>query len=123
VTDEEVNVSSEFIKSLHHRSRIVQIDELKQRRRNDLDKLLSIFDQTNRTKNHYILNVDEDDFPEVCRPVICRLRMAAESEDMQIEMEPEGDYFEELRDKERQIAEDKKAIEEKDKALEELKNS
>jgi hypothetical protein len=49
--------------------------------------------------------------------------MAAESEDMQIEMEPEGDYFEELQDKERQIAEDKKAIEEKDQALEELKNS
>jgi hypothetical protein len=47
--------------------------------------------------------------------------MAAESEDMQIEMELEDDYFEELRDKERQIVEDKKAIEEQRKALEKLK--
>jgi hypothetical protein len=73
VMDEEVMVSSEFIKNLHHRSWIVQIEELKQRCRNDLEKLLSIFDQKNRTRNHYILNVDEDDFPEACRPVIRRL--------------------------------------------------
>jgi hypothetical protein len=92
---------------------------LKQRRRNDLEKLLGIFDQTNRTQSPYILNVNEDDFPEMYRPVIRRLRMAAESEDIQTEMELEDDYFKELQDKERIIAQKEKALEEKDKMLEE----
>ncbi|MDR2042555.1 MAG: hypothetical protein LBP98_09630, partial [Tannerella sp.] len=71
------------------------------------------------TKNHHILNVNEDDFPEACRPVIRRLRMAGESEDIQIEMEMEDDYLKELQDRERMITQQSKVIEEKDKALEE----
>jgi hypothetical protein len=121
-TNEEVEIlSNEFIESLHHRSWIVQIDQLKQRRRNDLEKLLSIFDQENRTKNHHILNVDEDDFPEEYRSIIRRLRMAAENEDIQIEMEMEDDYLEELRDKERKIAEKEKSLAEKKKIIREQK--
>ena len=136
-TDEPLPSSGEFIQSLHHRSWIVQINQLKQRRRNDLEKLLSIFDQENRTRSHYILNVNEDDFPEQYRPVIRRLRMACESEDIQVEMEMEDDYLAELQDKERDIArqgkeikeqkkeikEQKKAIEEQKKAIEEQKNA
>jgi hypothetical protein len=116
-TGKALHGSSEFIRSLHHRSWIVQIEQLKDHRRTDLEKLLSIFDQENRTKNHHILNVDEDDFPEEYRSVIRRLRMAAESEDVRIEMEMEDDYLEELRDKERKIAEKEKALEEKENAM------
>ncbi|MDR1332122.1 MAG: hypothetical protein LBK07_08450, partial [Tannerella sp.] len=105
--------------SLHHRSWIVQTEQLKSRRRTDLEKLLSIFDQENRTKDHHILNVDEDEFPEAYRSIIRRLRMAFESEDIQIEMEMEDDYLKELQDREREIAQKDKVIEEKDKALEE----
>ncbi|MDR0697738.1 MAG: hypothetical protein LBG28_00745 [Tannerella sp.] len=137
VTNENVSVSNDFIESLHHRSWIVQINQLKRRRRNDLEKLLSIFDQTNRTKSHYFLNVNEEDLPDIYRPIIRRLRMAAESEDIQIEMEMEDDFLQELQDKERIIAqkekeleeekkinkEQKKALKEKDKALEEQKKS
>ncbi|MDR1331945.1 MAG: hypothetical protein LBK07_07550 [Tannerella sp.] len=127
VTDEEVETqSNEFIESLHHRSWIVQIDQLKQRRRSDLEKLLSIFDQTNRTMNHHCMKVNEEDFPEIYRPIIRRLRMAAESEDIQIEMEMEDDFLKELQDRERELAEEKeitrgqkKALREKDKALKE----
>jgi hypothetical protein len=118
-TQERVDASNEFIQSLHHRSWIIQIRQLRQRRRNDLEKLLSIFDQENITRNHHILNVNEDDFPEAYRPVIRRLRMAGESEDMQIEMEMEDDYLKELQDKERMIARQAKALEEKDKTIEE----
>jgi hypothetical protein len=118
-TNEELLCSTnEFIQSLHHRSWIVQIEQLKQRRRNDLEKLLSIFDQENRTKNHYIVNVNEDDFPADYRSIIRRLRMAAESEDIQIEMEMEDDILKELQDKERFIAQQGKVLEEKSKALE-----
>jgi hypothetical protein len=87
VTKEELPCSNEFIQSLHHRSWIVQIEQLKRRRRNDLEKLLSIFDQENRTRNEHILNVNEDDFPESFRSIIRRLRMASEIEDIQIGME------------------------------------
>jgi predicted RNase H-like nuclease (RuvC/YqgF family) len=92
---------------------------LKQRRRNDLEKLLSIFDQENRTRSHYILNVNADDFPEAYRPIIDRLIRAAVNEDVQIEMEMEDDYLKELQDKERLIEEQKTEIEEQRKALEE----
>jgi hypothetical protein len=118
-TDKPVQGSNEFIRSLHHRSWIVQIEQLKDYRRTDLEKLLSIFDQENRTKNHHILNVDEDDFPKEYRSIIRRLRMAAESEEIQMEMEMEDDYVEELRDKERKIAEKEKIIKEKVKVIEE----
>ncbi|MDR1257692.1 MAG: hypothetical protein LBK65_00205 [Tannerellaceae bacterium] len=111
-TGKALSGPNEFTDSLHHRSWIVQTEQLKYHRRTDLEKLLSIFDQENRTRNHHILNVDEDEFPEKYRPIIRRLRMASESEDMQIEMEMEDDYLKELQDKER-------AIEEKDKTIEE----
>jgi hypothetical protein len=127
-TGEDVNATNEFIQSLHHRSWIVQIEQLKQRRRNDLEKLLSIFDQNNITQNHHILNVNEDDFPEPYRPIIRRLRKAHESEKIQIEMEMEDDYLQELQDKERIVAEKDKALvgqkkinEEQRKAIEEQK--
>jgi hypothetical protein len=118
-TDQPLYGPNEFVDSLHHRSWIVQTEQLKSRRRTDLEKLLSIFDQENRTKDHHILNVDEDDFPEEYRSVIRRLRMAFESEDIQIEMEMEDDYLEELRDREREIAQKEKALEEQGKALKE----
>jgi hypothetical protein len=125
-TKENLDENNEFIQSLHHHSWIVQIDQLRSDSRNDLDKLLSVFDQKNRTKNGHILNVNEDDFPETYRPIIRRLRMASESEDIQIEMEMEDDYMKELQDKERLLAQKDKTIEkqmkvlgEKDKALEE----
>jgi hypothetical protein len=119
VTNVTFTSSNEFIRSLHHRSWIVQMVHLKRRRRNDLETLLSIFDQENRTQNHHILNIEEDSFPEIFRPVIRRLRMAAENEEMQGEMELEDDILKELQDNERVIQEQREALEKKDKALEE----
>jgi hypothetical protein len=114
-TKETLFGTNEFIEGLHHRSWIVQIDQLKQRRRDNLEKLLSVFDQENRTANHYIMNVDEDDLPEMYYPIIRRLRIA--SENMRIEMEMEDDYLKYLQDLERLIAKQQKMIEEQQKAL------
>ncbi|MDR1052964.1 MAG: hypothetical protein LBL39_02210 [Planctomycetaceae bacterium] len=114
--------NNEFIESLHHRSWIVQLDQLKQHRRNDAETLLSIFD----LGTHHTLQVNENDFPQRYIPVIRRLRMASESADVQTEMEMEDDFMQELQDKERSIAkqrqtieEDKKALKEKDKTIKE----
>jgi hypothetical protein len=134
-TKQTFDTTNEFIQSLHHQSWIIQINQLQQCYQNNLEKLLSIFDQKNRTANHHILNVNEDEFPERYRPIIRRLRMASESEDIQIEMELEDDFMKELQDKERFIAkqnevleeskkiikEKNKTIEAKDKLIEELK--
>jgi hypothetical protein len=122
-TNQPLPGPNEFIDSLHHRSWIVQTEQLKSRRRTDLEKLLSIFDQENRTKDHHILNVDEDEFPEEYRSIIRRLRMAFESEDIQIEMEMEDDYLEELREKEREVAEKEKALIEEKKINREQKKA
>jgi septal ring factor EnvC (AmiA/AmiB activator) len=111
--------NNDFIASLNHLSWIIQIKQLKQGRRNDLEKLLSIFDQENLTKNHHILNVDDEDFPEAYRTIIRRLRMAFESEDIQIEMEMEDDYMKELQEKERLVAEQAKSLQEQAKSLRE----
>jgi hypothetical protein len=110
---------NEFIEGLHHRSWIVQLDQLKQRRRNDIEKLLSVFDPDNLTKNEHIMNVNEDDFPEIYRPIIRRLRMAYEDEQIQIEMEMEDDYIEDILNRERLIAKKDKVIEENVKTIKE----
>jgi len=118
-TGDEFPASGEFVSGLHHRSWIVQIRELKQHRRNELEKILSIFDQSNVTDLRYILDVDDEAFPEEYRQIIRRLRKAMEDPKKRREMELEDDIIKELQDKERQIEEKDKALEEKDKALEE----
>ncbi|MDX2067257.1 MAG: hypothetical protein SFV55_02465 [Haliscomenobacter sp.] len=60
----EINQRDQFIESLTHDSYVISIEDLKARRRNELEIFLSVFDQTNRTDNHHILNVREEDFPE-----------------------------------------------------------
>ncbi|MDR1141224.1 MAG: hypothetical protein LBL62_05990 [Planctomycetaceae bacterium] len=122
-TKKNLEVTNEFIESLHHRSWIIQLDQLKQHRRNDAEKLLSIFDPGNSTATHHILQVDENEFPARYNPIIRRLRMASESADVQTEMEMEDDFMKELQDKERSIAEKDKTIEEKDKTIEEDKKA
>jgi hypothetical protein len=105
-TGDEFPASGEFVSGLHHRSWIVQIHTLKERRRNDLEKLLSIFDQSHIANlNKYIIDVDEDLIPEAYRPIIRRLRKAMEDPKKQDEMELEDDIIHELQDWERQIEE------------------
>ncbi|MDR1380979.1 MAG: hypothetical protein LBJ47_05805 [Tannerella sp.] len=117
---------NEFIDSMHHRSWIVQTRQLKYSRRTDLERLLSVFDPG----QSHILSINEDDYPKDYRPIIRRLRKAVESEQIQIEMEYEDDYLEELQIREREIAQAKKvigeqknALEEKDKVIEDKDNA
>jgi hypothetical protein len=115
-TGEALDVAgNEFLDSIHHRSWIVQTRQLKYSRRTDLEKLLSVFEPG----KHHILSINENDYPKNYRSIIRRLRMATESEQIQIEMELEDDYLEELQIREREIAQAKKVIEEQEKALEE----
>jgi hypothetical protein len=79
--DELSDESIDFIKQLHHPSWIIQVPELKNRHSNDIEVLLSIFDQTNKVEGDNIfLNVKEENFPKKYRPVILRLERAASND-------------------------------------------
>jgi len=100
-TQEIVEEKSRFIDLLNHRGWIVQISCLKKRRRNELELLLSVFDQTNRTDDNHILNVNEDEFPEKYRPLIRRLKMAASNKEVKKQMQDEDEVWSYIKDVER----------------------
>jgi len=100
-TQQIVKAKSKFIDLLNHKGWIVQVSCLKRRRRNELEQLLSVFDQANRTSDNHILNVREEDFPEKYRPVIRRLKMAASNQKVKRQMEAEDDHLRYLQNVER----------------------
>ncbi|HPX76971.1 MAG TPA: hypothetical protein PLW77_10340, partial [Bacteroidales bacterium] len=123
-TGEELSSKNEFIQSLNHKSWIVQIKQLKENRRNDLENLLSIFDQDNITNDNHILNVNSENFSEEHKHIVRKLQEAYASSQVRDEMIMEDDYFKELEVKDEKIAEkdkiienSKKIIAEKDKTI------
>jgi len=122
-TGEELKNRNEFIESLTHKTWIVQVRQLKERRRNELENLLAIFDQNNISSNKHILNIDEDHFLEGYRHIIRKLREACESPKVRGEMQMEDDYISELLIKDEIIEESKKAIEANKKTIAESKKT
>ena len=118
-TGKELQLRHEFIDCLHHKSWIVQISKLKKHRRDDLEKLLSIFDQSNLTDSNHILNVSESDFPKEYRHIIRRLKQAAESKEITEQMTAEDELISDFQQLARVIAAKEEYIEEQDKKLEE----
>jgi hypothetical protein len=115
----ELTIREEFIESLTHDSYIIQIPQLKKRRRNNLEILLSIFDQSLKLSgNDHFLNLSEDDYPQEFRIVIRRLLQAASEEDICQTMELEDEILDELESLERKILDMDRALEDKNKALE-----
>ena len=102
--DQTVEAKSEFIESLNHRSWIVQISCMNEPRRNELELLLSVFDQNNRSEDHHILNVREEDFPEKYRPLIRRLKQAASNKELKKQMKAEDEVFDYMKMLERMAA-------------------
>lgn len=108
----EITQKDEFIESLSHDSYVISIQDLKTRRRNELEILLSVFDQSNQTEDEHILNVREDDFPEQFRPIIRRLQQAVEVPEIRDNMEAEDTYLEELESRERRALNAEKLLRE-----------
>jgi hypothetical protein len=123
-TGEVIIRESKFIEGLNHKSWIVQISCLKARRRNELEQLLSIFDQSNRTSDIHILNVNEEDYSEKFRPIIRRLIGAASDSKVKRQMKEDDEILKYLRSYARieaakAIKEREKTIEEREKTIEE----
>jgi hypothetical protein len=121
-TGEPIDGKSEFVDSLHHLSWIVQVRQLKQRRRNEIEELLSIFDQSYASGNKHFIEIDETRYPKKFRPLTRKLIEAFASKKVRIEMQLEDDYLKELLLKDETIAEQAQAIVEKDNTIVEKDN-
>ena len=123
VTGEQIQGKEEFIESLTHNSIVIQISKLKQRRRNDLEALLSIFDQDNIASDRHILNIREEDIPEKYRPILRRLLEAVSEKKVRDGMKAEDQVLNEFQTLERIIVQEReekeKAQKEKEKAQKE----
>ncbi|MBK9565315.1 MAG: hypothetical protein IPO37_09070 [Saprospiraceae bacterium] len=92
---------------------------MRKSRRDELEVLLSIFDQDNRAQNHHIMNVKETDFPEKFRPIIRRLQSATQEKEVRDIMIVEDDFLSELQDYENRIVDERKLKEEAQRKQEE----
>jgi hypothetical protein len=121
---EHIARQEDFIESLTHDSIIVQIPHLKQRRQNDLESLLGIFDQSQKDPaDAHTLSIREEDYPEKFHRVIRRLIKAISEPDVRETMEVEDDYLEDLEDMERLVAETNAALAKTNSALAETNSA
>jgi hypothetical protein len=134
-TNEKLEGREEFIEGLTHDSYVIQVPYLRDDLKTELEKMLSIFDQSKMSSNHHILNIKEEDYPEKYRPIIRRLQHAAAEPVLRDQMDIEDEITDELNNMSRIIEQQKeilieaeismeqkdKALEEKDKALEQNK--
>ena len=111
-----------LVEGIHHRSHIIQIPRLARRRRDDLERVLAIFDQglvkANGRDNAHVLSIAEADYPAECGFVLRQLRQAMAVEEVRRSMQGEDlllrdsilwaqqvDHLERQADQERQRAE------------------
>jgi len=98
-TGVEIKEKEQFIESLTHDSFVIQIPHLRKKYQTEVEQLLSVFDQSNATSDHHILNVKEEDFPSKYRPLIRRLQRAIAEPEVRKTMDLEDEILEELQDK------------------------
>jgi hypothetical protein len=115
ITGEEILTKESFIESLTLDSYVIQIPSLKPQKRNDLEILLSVFDQSTAIDDdHHILNMEEKEFPAKFRPIIRKLHQAVQIQEIKNKMELEDGIIDELEEMEREIEE----LEQKNKQAE-----
>jgi len=115
-TGNEITEKEEFIESLTHDSYIIQIPALKEKRQNELEMLLGVFDQSKLTSDKHILNIKEDAIPKKYQIIVRRLIKACEEPEVRYTMDIEDEIVEDLEDMER-------LIDEKDKIIDELRKN
>jgi hypothetical protein len=104
VTGEQITAKESFIESLSHDSYVIQIPNLAHKRRNDLEKLLSIFDQsTSVDAAQHILNIKEEDYPEKYRLLIRRLQSVVLEPSMRKQMQLEDSVLLDIEDRQRDL--------------------
>ena len=92
-TRREVPSSHPFVEGIHHRSHIIQIPRLASRRRDELERVLAIFDQDlvkgNGRSDAHVLTIEEEEYPAEYGFVLRQLREAIAEEEVRRTMEGE----------------------------------
>ena len=92
-TGRELAASHPLVEGIHHRSHIIQIPRLASRRRDELERLLAIFDQGqvkgNGRGDAHVLTIEEGEYPAECGFVLRQLRAAMAKEEVRRNMEGE----------------------------------
>lgn len=105
-----------FVESLTHDSIIVQIPLLRQQINNRLDKVLSVFDQTQKDKhNNQVLLIEEEHYTgdKEMEYILHRLLAAAADTQLRQDMNVEDEYFMAIEDRDTAIMNRDKIIAEK----------
>mgnify|MGYP006903502801 FL=1 len=115
-----------FIESLQHDSIIVQIPLLKGKINNKLEKVLSVFDQSNAYKDDKrVLKVDENQYTgdDDMEYIVHRLQSAAADPDMRYQMNAEDEFFKAIEDRDTAIMEQANLLKKRDASIQEQKEA
>ena len=100
-------IPNKFVDSLNHDSIIVQIPRLHGKINNRLDKVLSIFDQSNVcSDNEHLLSFDDTTFDtsdDDMQPILNRLMKAALKPELRQDMNVEDEYFSIIKEQEGKV--------------------
>ena len=92
-TGRELAASHPLVEGIHHRSHIIQIPRLASPRRDELERVLAIFDQGlakgNGRGDDHVLRIAEEEYPAECEFVLRQLREAMATEEVRRTMEGE----------------------------------
>ena len=118
-----------FVESLTHNSIIVQIPRLQGNVNNRLEKVLSVFDQTNiEGDTQQVLKIDEDKYADDndMMYVLHKLTAAAANSEMRQDMNVEDEFYKAIEDRDTAIMQRDKKLKEQSEQLsqqsEQLKN-
>ena len=92
-TGRELEARHPLVEGIHHRSHIIQIPRLASRRRDELERVLAIFDQGlvkgNGRGDAHVLTIAEEDYPPECGFVLRQLREAMAEDEVRRTMQGE----------------------------------
>lgn len=112
-TGEDVPVTDPFVEALTHDSIVVQINRLNNRRRTELEQLLAVFDQgQSHGSSSHLLDILVENFPARYREVLRRLERASADQKVQDRMDLEDDLGRTFQDHVRDMADNRKVIDE-----------
>ncbi len=126
VCDYDGNVVKEgmpdpFVESLQHDSIIVQIPLLHGRVNNNLEKVLSLFDQANVADDKKVIKVDDQQFEgdNDMQYIVRRLQSAAADPELRFQMNAEDEFFKEIESRDTLLMEKEEELKKKEGQLKE----